>query len=135
MPQLAAEHASFLRDNAYYATVTTLRADGSPHSTVVWADVDDDGLPGFNTARGRAKERHLLRDPRVTLTVVNPANGYHWVSVTGTASLDDEGADAQIDKLAKKYLNADTYPWRDPAEQRVRVAITPDRVEAHGFDG
>ncbi len=134
MAQLSAEQASFLRDNPYYGIVTTLRRDGSPHATVVWVDVDDAGIPSFNTARGRAKPRHIEHDPRVTLTVVNPSNGYQWVNVTGTARLVDEGAEAQIDKLAKKYLDADTYPWRSPDEQRVSVPITPERIEAHGFD-
>jgi PPOX class probable F420-dependent enzyme len=96
-------------------------------------DVDDNGAPGFNTAYGRAKPRHIERDPRVTLTVVNPADGYQWLSVTGTASLVDEGADAQIDKLAKKYLDADSYPFRKPDERRVSVPIAPEKVEAHGI--
>ncbi len=134
MAQLTEAQTAFLRDNPYYGVVTTLRPDGSPHSTVVWVDVDDDGLPGFNTARGRAKPRNIERDPRVTLTVVNPSNAYQWLGVTGRAALVDEGADGQIDKLAKKYLDADTYPFRKAEEQRVRVPITPERVEAHGFD-
>jgi len=131
--QLSAEQAAFLRDNPYYGVLTTLRADGSPHATVVWVDVDEDGTPSFNTARGRAKARHIERDPRVSLTVVNPSNAYQWIGVTGTARLIDEGADAQIDRLAKKYLDADTYPFRQADERRVSVPITPERVEAHGF--
>lgn len=134
MARLTDDQTAFIRDNSYYGVLTTLRDDGSAHATVVWVDVDDAGTPGFNTARGRAKPRHIERDPRVTLTVVNPANGYQWLSVTGTARLVDEGADAQIDKLAKKYLDADTYPFRKPDERRVSVPITPERVEAHGFE-
>jgi PPOX class probable F420-dependent enzyme len=133
MAHLTEEQAAFLRDNAYYGVLTTLRPDGSPHTTVVWVDVDDDGLPGFNTAYGRVKPTNIERDPRVSFTVVNPANGYQWVNVTGKAKLVDEGADAQIDKLAKKYLDADTYPFRKPDERRVRVPIVPDRIEAAGF--
>ena len=134
MAQLSDEQAAFLRDNPYYAVLTTLRPDGSPHTTVVWVDVDDNGKPAINTAYGRAKQRHIQNDPRVTLTVVNPANGYQWVGLNGRAQLVDEGADAQIDKLAKKYLDADTYPFRKADEKRVSVPITPDRIEAHGFD-
>ena len=100
-----------------------LRPDGSPHTTVVWVDVDDDGKPGFNTARGRAKPRHIERDPRVSSSSSTRATGINWVSVSGTATLVDEGADAQIDKLAKKYLDADTYPFRKAGEQRVSVPI------------
>jgi hypothetical protein len=48
--------------------------------------------------------------------------------------MTEDGADAQIDKLAKKYVGKDEYPWRKPTEQRVKVLIEPDTVEASGFD-
>ena len=120
-------------EHAYYATVTTLREDGSPHTTVVWVDVDDAGVL-FNTATGRAKPRHLERDPRVSLTVVDPNDGYRWISVSGRAEMTTEGGDAGIDKLAKKYLDKDSYPWHNPDEQRLVVRIRPEHVEAHGLD-
>jgi PPOX class probable F420-dependent enzyme len=120
-------------EQPFVGTVTTLRDDGSPHSTIVWVDTDTDEVL-FNTAVGRAKERHLRKDPRVSLLVVDPENTYRWVAVTGKAELTTEGADAQIDKLAKKYLGQDEYPWRNPQDQRVMVRIRPDRVEGYGFD-
>ncbi len=121
-------------EQPYVGTVTTLRQDGSPHSTIVWVDTDTDEV-SFNTATGRAKEKHLRNDPRVSVLVVDPENTYKWVAVSGTAEITTEGADAQIDKLAKKYLGKDEYPWRDPSEQRVKVRITPEHVEATGLDG
>ena len=66
--------------------------------------------------------------------MVDPENTYKWVAISGTAELTTEGADAQIDKLAKKYLGQDEYPWRNPEEERVTVRIKPERVEATGFD-
>ena len=126
------EQRRFL-EQPYYATVTTVREDGSPHTTVVWVDVDDEGVL-FNTATGRAKPRHIERDPRVSLTVIDPENGYKWISVDGRAEVTTEGANASIDKLAKKYLDQDSYPWHKPEEQRLIVRIRPDHVQAHGFD-
>jgi PPOX class probable F420-dependent enzyme len=123
----------FLDENPFVGIATTLRGDGSPHSTVVWVDVED-GRISFNTVRGRAKERHLQRDPRVSLLVVDPENAYRWVSVSGHAQLTEEGADAQIDKLAKKYIGKDEYPWRNPQETRVKVLIEPEQVDATGVD-
>ena len=134
-PDLTPEQTAFLRDNPYYGVVSTVRRDGSPHASIVWVDVDDDGKPGLNSNLDGAKAKHVARDPRVTLIVFDPADAYHWVKVEGTAELVEEGADAQLDKLAKKYLGADTYPWRDPARTRVRLAITPARIETAGFDG
>ena len=76
----------------------------------------------------------LRQDPRVSLLVVDPENTYKWVAVSGTAELTTEGADAQIDKLAKKYLGQDEYPWRNPEEQRITVRIRPEHIDAAGLD-
>jgi PPOX class probable F420-dependent enzyme len=123
----------FLDENPYVGIATTLRADGSPHSTVVWVDTED-GKVSFNTARGRAKERHMSKDPRVSLLVVDPNDSYKWVAVSGRAEVTEEGADPQIDKLAKKYLGKDEYPFRNPEETRVKVLIEPEQVDSAGFD-
>jgi PPOX class probable F420-dependent enzyme len=127
------DNAQKFLEQPYVGTVTTLREDGSPHSTIVWVDVDDDGL-SFNTAAGRAKPRHLERDPRLSLLVVDPEDTYRWVSISGTAELTTDGADGQIDRLAKKYLGKDEYPWRKPDEQRITVRINPEHVDSYGFD-
>jgi PPOX class probable F420-dependent enzyme len=132
MTTLNEKHREFL-EQPYVGEVTTLRPDGSPHTTVVWVDTDTDEVT-FNTAVGRAKERFLRQDPRVSLIVVDPENAYRWVSVSGKAELTTEGADEQIDRLAKKYLGKDEYPWRKPEEQRITVRIHPERVEATGLD-
>ena len=132
MADLPQNYREFL-ENPYYAVVTTLRPDGSPHNTVVWVDLKD-GDVAFNTSVGRAKERHLRNDPRVAVMVVNPANAYHWVSVSGTGELTTDGADAHIDALSNKYLGKD-YPYRQPGEQRVTIRVRPDKIEGTGFDG
>lgn len=131
--QLTAEQQAFIHENAFVGVITTLREDGSPHTTVVWVD-GRDGV-SFNTARGNAKEGHLQADPRLSLTVVDPGNAWHWVSVDGTATLTDEGADDQIDALAKKYLDKDSYPFHDAAETRVSVKLAIENVDSAGFGG
>jgi len=114
-------------------TVTTLRPDGSPHSTVVWVDVDEHGV-SFNTAVGRAKDRYLRADPRVSLLVIDSADPFRWVAVDGSAELSLDGATEQINELAKKYLDRDMYS-HVPGETRITVQIHPDRIESHGLDG
>jgi PPOX class probable F420-dependent enzyme len=128
------DNARKFLEQPFVGTVTTLREDGSPHSTIVWVDTETDEI-GFNTETGRAKERHLRNDPRVSLLVVDPENTHRWIAVSGTAEVTTEGADEQIDKLAKKYLGEDEYPWRNPSEQRLKVRIRPEHVEATGLDG
>jgi PPOX class probable F420-dependent enzyme len=129
---LKEDQRRFLDENAFVGTVTTLREDGSPHSTIVWVDVED-GKVSFNTATGRAKPRHLEHDPRASLLVVDPNDTHKWVAVSGRAEVTEEGADAQIDKLAKKYIGKDEYPWRTPTERRLKVLIEPEHVDAAGF--
>ena len=131
MASLTEQQQDFLK-NPYVGVATTLRADGSPHSTVVWVDVDDNGV-SFNTAYGRAKPNNLARDSRISLIVVDPADPYKWVSVSGKATLTDEGADGQIDNLAQKYLGQASYPWRKPDERRVSVRIAPEKIDASGL--
>lgn len=132
MQDLTDKQKEFL-DNSYVGVVTTLRADGSPHTTVVWVDRED-GLVSFNTAYGRRKPANLERDPRLSLLVLDPNDPYRWLAVDGTAELTTEGADSQIDRLAKKYLGQDEYPWRNPEERRVTVRIRPSRVGSYGLD-
>ena len=132
MASLTQAQQEFL-DNPYVGVVTTLREDGSPHSTIVWVE-QANGEVSFNTATGRAKERHLANDPRIALLVVDPQNAYQWVALTGTVELTTEDADPQIDRLAKKYLGQDEYPWRSPDEQRLKVRINADKIDASGFD-
>jgi len=132
MPELSAKQREFLQ-NPFVGVATTLRADGSAHSTVVWVTAED-GYLGFNTARGRFKDKNLQADPRLTLTVVDPTDSFKWMSITGRVELTEEGADDEIDRLSRKYLGKDTYPWRDPAQQRLRVKLTPEKIEAHGLD-
>jgi PPOX class probable F420-dependent enzyme len=132
MASLSEAQQQFL-DNPYVGVVTTLRSDGSPHATIVWVE-QQGGEVSFNTATGRAKEMHISNDPRLSLVVVDPQNAYQWVSISGTGELTRDDADAQIDRLAKKYLGQDEYPWRKPEEERLKVRIRADKIDSAGFD-
>lgn len=112
---------------ANHAVVSTLNADGSIHSTVVWVDTAD-GQVAVNSAVGRHWPTNLARDPRVTLAVYDQSNPYDYVEVRGTATLTTDGAEEHIDRLAKKYLGLDSYPFRTADEQRISAYITPERV-------
>ena len=108
--------------------VASLGADGEPHATPVWCELDGDDVI-INTALGRAKARNLANDPRVALSAVDPDNPYSVIAVRGTVvGFTTEGADEVIDRLAKKYLDVDTYPFRREGEIRVTVRIRPDRI-------
>jgi len=121
----------FSEEKKAFGYVATVMPDGTPQVTPVWVDYDGTHVI-FNTAKGRVKERNLRRDGCVALVVPDPANPYRYVQVRGRASLSEEGADAHIDKLAKKYLGVDKYPYRQPGEVRVIVRITPEAVQTWG---
>ena len=128
MNQLTDEQRALLRE-PNYAVATTLRPDGSPQSTVVWVDVDDDGVPTFNTARGRAKPSNLEHDGRVALLVVRENDFYTWVSIDGRAELTTDGAEEQIDALSRKY---DGEPWTyRPGEERIKIRILPEHIATY----
>jgi len=120
-------------ENPFVGVVTTLQPDGSPQSTVVWVDVDDEGV-SVNTAYGRVKPRNLTHDPRLSLVVVDAGDAYRWFKLTGTGMLVDEGADEQIDRLSKKYTGRDVYASRQPGERRVTIRITSTRTLSRGLE-
>jgi PPOX class probable F420-dependent enzyme len=115
-----------------FAHIATVMKSGAPQVTPVWIDVDGD-IVVFNTAEGRQKTKNLDRDGRVALSIQDPQNPYRYLQIRGRVTgRTHEGADAHIDKLAKKYLNLDEYPYRNPAEQRVIYRIQADSVQAYG---
>ncbi len=114
------------------AQLATLMPDGSPQVTPVWFQFKDAKFI-VNTARGRMKDRNMTRDGRVALNIVDPDNPYSHLSVRGkVVRATEQGADDNIDALAKKYLDVDKYPFRKPGEVRVIYEIEPTAVSVMG---
>jgi PPOX class probable F420-dependent enzyme len=122
------DEAKHLFENKDFAHVATLNADGSPQNSAVWIGLDGD-LVTFNTAEGRLKTKNVARDGRVAISVVNQENPYENLIIQGkVVELVHDGADDDIDALAKRYLDADSYPFRQDGEVRVIVKIEPEKV-------
>ena len=120
-----------LKKNAF-AQLATLMPDGSPHVSPVWFEFDGHNIL-INSAKGRVKDRNMRRDPRVGLDILDPDNPYRHLSIRGrVAEITEKGADAHIDKLAKRYINQDRYPYRAPDEVRVLYKIVPERAYTMG---
>jgi PPOX class probable F420-dependent enzyme len=121
-----------LFDKKIFAGLATVMPDGSPQVTPVWIDFDGENLL-VNTAVGRRKDKNLQRDSRVSLMLVDPDNPYRYLEVRGqVAERTHDGADDHINKMAKKYLGKDVYPFRQPGEVRVLYKIKPERVSSMG---
>jgi PPOX class probable F420-dependent enzyme len=115
-----------------FAHLGTLMPDGSPQVTPVWCDYDGSHIR-INTARGRVKDKNMRRNKKVALSIVDPDNPYRHLAVRGQVEeITEQGADAHIDALAKKYLGKDKYPFRQPGEVRVIYKIRPEKVSAMG---
>ena len=115
-----------------FAALSTIMPDGSPHTSIVWVHSDDKYLI-FNTAEGRIKTKNIRRDARVSLAVWNLENPYNQAMIRGhVVEITHEGADAYIDKLAKKYLGVDKYPYGQPGEVRVLVKVEIDKIGMMG---
>ena len=115
-----------------FASLTTLMPDGSPQTTPVWVDVDGDHVI-FNSAKGRQKDRNVRRDPRVAMAIIDPDNPYRYMEIRGKVEeITEQGADKHIDKMAKKYLGQDKYPYAQPGEKRVMYKIRPEHTTTMG---
>ena len=117
-----------LTEKKALAELATVMQDGSPQVTPVWFDYDGSHIR-VNTAKGRVKTRTMQQGAKVALAIVDPDNPYRYVQVRGTVTrVAEEGAEAHIDGLAKKYLGKDKYPWSRPGDVRVMFEITPGSV-------
>ena len=116
-----------------FASLATLMPSGQPQVTPVWCDFQD-GHVLVNSARGRQKDRNMRRDPHVALSIQGPDNPYRYVEIRGRVTEVTEGpaAEDHIDRMAKKYMGLDKYPYRQPNEQRVLYKIEPEHTTSMG---
>jgi len=134
MPVKISEGIRKLLEEPNFANLATLMPDGSPQVTPVWVDFDGTHIL-VNTAEGRQKPRNVRHDPRVAVSIFNQESPYSYATFRGrVVEITHEGADQHIDRMAKKYLGRDVYPFRAPGERRVIFKIAPEHVASTGAD-
>jgi PPOX class probable F420-dependent enzyme len=132
MATIPDQYLDLLQQKKAFAHLATIMADGSPQVTPVWFDYTN-GVIRVNTAKGRVKARNMQLGSAVALSILDPENPYRYLQVRGKVTLvTEDGADAHIDSLAKKYLDKDKYPFARPGEVRVKYEITPSAAQAMG---
>jgi PPOX class probable F420-dependent enzyme len=132
MGQVIPENYADLFEKQAFGNLGTLMQDGSPQVTPVWVDYDGKYVR-FNSAKGRVKDKNIRRDPRVAVTLQDPANPYRYLEVRGrVVEITENGADDHINKLSQKYLGKPVYPFRQPGEVRVIYKIEPQKVSSMG---
>ncbi len=132
MTQKLSEEQRGIFSKKVFAHLATRMKDGSPQVSPVWVDIEGDHIV-VNSAKGRLKDRNMRADPRVALSVTDPDDPYSAIMIRGrVVKITEEGADAHIDKIAKKYLGQDQDPYRTSDEVRVLYYIEPERVGTMG---
>jgi PPOX class probable F420-dependent enzyme len=114
-----------------FAHVATVGPDGTPQSSPVWYDWDGSEL-AFSQTTGRQKYKNLQRNGTIALSITDPENPYRYLEIRGTTTIEDDPDNAFINKMAKKYLNEDEYPWPQPGDVRVVVKVTPTHATKQG---
>ncbi|MHA2366465.1 MAG: pyridoxamine 5'-phosphate oxidase family protein [Candidatus Hodarchaeales archaeon] len=124
------DYRDILLEKKSFVQVALVQKNGNPHVTPLWFSMSDqdfkDGLININTAHGRVKARNLKEGTKVALSIQDPDNPYKYLGLIGSIKYVIEGKEAEdhIDLLAKKYLNKDTYPYRQSGEKRIKYKIT-----------
>jgi PPOX class probable F420-dependent enzyme len=126
------ENIKSLAQGKNFAAFSTLLPDGQPMTHVMWVDADDEHVL-INTEVGRQKLKNVDRDPRVTVTLIDAANPYHYAEVRGRVVEVVKGPVARqhIDELSQKYIGQPYDPNAIKTE-RVILRIAPDRQRAQG---
>jgi len=115
-----------------FGNLGTLMKDGSPQVTPVWVDYDGKHVR-FNSAKGRVKDKNVRRDPRVSISLQDPANPYRYLEIRGrVVEITEKSADDHINKLSQKYLGKPVYPYRQAGEVRVTYKIEPQKISSMG---
>ena len=108
--------------------IATIMKDGSPQLSPVWADYED-GYILVNTAEGRIKHKNVLRDPRIAISVTSQNNPLDMTTVRGqVVEIIPDYDYVHINKLTKKYMGVENYPFRQEGEKRIVLKIKPEKV-------
>jgi len=125
------KYADLLESNAL-VHMATIGPNGEPQNNPVWFGWDGQHVL-ISQTKGRQKFRNVQRNPRVALSIVDPANPYRYLEIRGSVVRIDEDPDrAFINSMAKKYIGQDVYPWHQPGDERIVLVIEPEHTTQMG---
>ena len=132
MADIPDKFLDLLTQKKAFAHLATVMTDGSPQVTPVWVDYSG-GKLRVNSARGRVKTRNMTQGSKVALAISDPDNPYRYMQIRGTiVESTEKGANDVINRLAKKYIDKDVYPWGSPDEVRITYKVRPEQVQTMG---
>lgn len=114
-----------LLDKKSFGHVATIGPKGEPQSSPVWIDFDGQYVK-FSNLKSRQKFKNLERDPRVSISLIDPDDPYRYIEIRGIAEkIEDDEGNAFINEMAKKYIDRDIYPWHKEGDERVVIFVKP----------
>ncbi len=121
-----------LLDKRTFWHIATTGPDGNLQSSPVWGGFED-GHFVFSLTRGRQKFRNLEANPTIAISGTDPENPYRYLEIRGrVVAVDDDSSNAFIDSMAKKYMDADAYPFHQPGDERVVMRVEPTHTSQMG---
>lgn len=125
------KYADLLESNAL-AHIATIGPNGEPQVNPVWFGWDGQHVR-FSQTTGRQKYRNVQREPRLALSIVDPANPYRYLEIRGrVVAIEPDPELDFINSMAKKYLGQDRYPWHRPGDERVVIVVEPEHTTQMG---
>jgi PPOX class probable F420-dependent enzyme len=118
-----------LVDGKNYAVLATVNPDGSPQTSVIWVGRDGNDLL-FSTVEGRVKHRNMLRDPRVSVSVIDSADPESYVELRGRVSMTPDIGRQLDTRLSWKYDGKGPDPDR-PGAVRVVVRVVVEKATGY----
>lgn len=121
-----------LLDKKTFWHIATIGPDGEVQSSPVWGGRRGDEFV-FSLTKGRQKYENLRENASVAISGIDPDNPYRYLEIRGElTSVEDDSSNAFIDSMAKKYMDADAYPFHQPGDERVIMVISPEHFTHMG---
>ncbi len=124
-------HNDMLNKSVFWHIATT-GPSGQLQSSPVWGGWDGEHFT-FSLTKGRQKFRNLQANTNIAISGTDPENPYRYLEMRGEVVRVDEDPDKTfINSMAKKYMDADEYPYHQPGDERVVMVVKPSKTSQMG---
>ncbi len=114
------------------AHLATIGPDGEPQTSPVWFLWEEE-LIKVSVYETSQKMANIRRDPRVSVSIVDPSDPYRYLEIRGRAVTHRRDPEmGLLTRMSGKYLGLDHYPWAQEEDVEVVISIEPRRIIGMG---